>query len=179
MHARGATPERFSPKRSKQLAWWVRSCLYPASKGRCSFTCIYAFFLPLTLKRNGVNICWPVGPEGARPPGVVSPPRREHGEGGGRGWVLAGAERGGWVLAGWCRARRSNARTDGTRIGARRASERARARRAYVQYIQAKVRLGETSCVFKLGVSKFGKLHCKLYFTKRSFASRHSLISQF
>ena len=68
--------------------------------------------------------------------------------------MLAGAERGGWVLAGWCRARRSNARTDGTRIGARRASERARARRAYVQYIQAKVRLGETSCVFKLGVSE-------------------------
>ena len=68
--------------------------------------------------------------------------------------MLAGAERGGLVLAGWCRARRSNARTDGTRIGARRASERARARRAYVQYIQAKVRLGETSCVFKLGVSE-------------------------
>ena len=59
------------------------------------------------------------------------------------GCWLAGAERDG-----------ATPRTDGTRIGARRASERARARRAYVQYIQAKVRLGETSCVFKLGVSE-------------------------
>ena len=74
--------------------------------------------------------------------------------------MLAGAERGGWVLAGsWLVPSETEQRTDrdGTRIGARRASERASeraARRAYVQYIQAKVRLGETSCVFKLGVSE-------------------------
>ena len=88
--------------------------------------------LPLTLKRNGVNICWPVGPEGARPPGVVSPPRREHGEGGGC-WLVP-REGGGCWLAGAERDGATHGRTEHGSEHGGRASERELAVRTYSTY---------------------------------------------